>query len=356
MGGQGLGQMPVEVALDALAERVADPVVRLSHDGRVLFANAAFARDFGPAPSNITELAADGANGETLVATILAGTEAELPLTDVSGHLRMVTIDAMLSGKDGHMVVLRPQHPEAKRAGDVFLATASHELRTPLNAILGFAQMLEDGIAGPITDRQRDYARSIRAGGDILMGIVEELLQAAQDDGAGERLSEAAFDFGALVRAQRDLMRAQAQARQIGFDSDIPDVAIPVRGDARKLAKAVLDLLANAVRSSPPGGTIHIALGDGPQGSLVLRVGDQGRGISAADTRSPGAPQVAGDNAYLRRTPGTGVTLAIVRHYVELHGGRVELGTAPGGGAAVTVKLPADRRLGAAELRRFAKA
>ncbi|MCZ8309226.1 MAG: HAMP domain-containing sensor histidine kinase [Magnetospirillum sp.] len=348
--------MRVEVALDALAERVADPVVRLARDGRILFANAAFARDFGPAPTNVMELAANGANSEALVATILAGTEAELPLTDASGRLCMVTIDAMLSGDDGHMVVLRPQHPEALRAGDVFLATASHELRTPLNAILGFAQMLEEGLAGPMTDRQREYAASIRAGGTLLMGIVEDLLEAAQDDGVGERMADSAFDLAALARAQRDLMRAEAQARRIEIASALPDAPVPMRGDARKLAKAVLDLLANAIRFSPIGGTVTIGIGESTRGGIALWVGDQGPGIPPTDKRGLGAPQINSDNAYMQRTPGAGMSLAIVRHYVELHGGQLELGAGPGGGAAVTIRLPADRRLSAAEMRRFEKA
>jgi|GEM_PF-3800594 len=348
--------MPVEVALDALAERVAEPVVRLARDGRILFANAAFARDFGPAPAYLTELAANGANSEALVATILAGTEAELPLTDVSGRLCMVTIDAMLSGKDGHMVVLRPQRPEMLRAGDVFLATASHELRTPLNAILGFAQMLEEGIAGPVTDRQREYAASIRAGGNLLMGIVEELLEAAKDDGVGQKLADSAFDLAALARAQRDLMRAEAQTRRIELASALPEAPVPMRGDARKLAKAILDLLANAIRFTPPGGTVAIGLGEGQLGGVALWIGDQGPGIPPTDKRSQSGPHINADNAYLQRTPGAGMSLAVVRHYVELHGGQLELGAAPGGGTAVTIRLPADRRLSAAELRRFEKA
>lgn len=348
--------MPVEAALDALAERVAEPVVRLARDGRVLFANAAFARDFGPAPAYLSELAANGANSEALVATILAGTEAELPLTDLSGRLCMVTIDAMLTGQDGHMVVLRPQRPEVLRASDVFLATASHELRTPLTAILGFAQMLEEGIAGPVTERQREYAASIRSGGDLLMGIVEELLEAAKDEGAEQKMAESAFDLAALARAQRDLMRAEAQTRQIELASNLPDAPVPMRGDARKLAKALVGLLANAIRFSSPGSTVTVGLGEAPMGGIALWIGDQGAGVPPIGERRQSSPLISVENAYLQRTPGTGMSLAIVRRYVEMHGGKIELGVAVGGGTAVTIRLPADRRLSAAELRRFEKA
>jgi signal transduction histidine kinase len=348
--------MQIEPALDALAERVADPVVRLARDGRILFANAAFARDFGLAPTHVRELAVDSANSQALLATIHAGTEMELPLTDAAGNPCMVTVDAMLAGEDGHMVVLRPQRPEAVRADGMFLATAGHELRTPLNAILGFAQLLEDGFAGPTTDRQREYAASIKTGGMLLMGIVDDMLEAAKDDGTGDRLADGAFDLAALARAQRDLMRAQAQARGIEIASALPETPVPMRGDERKIAKALLDLLANAIRFSPVGGTIAIGLGETAAGGIALWIGDQGSGLLPADKRDQDARQINSDNAYLRRAPGAGMSVAIVRHYVELHGGQLELGAGPGGGTAVTIRLPADRRLSEAELRGFERA
>ncbi|MBL8834288.1 MAG: HAMP domain-containing histidine kinase, partial [Rhodospirillales bacterium] len=229
-----MNAISVEMALDALAERVGDPVVRIVPGNRVVFANAAFARDFGPAPADICELAGDERCRLELSATISTGGEAEIPLLDANGRLRLVSVDAMRCA-GGHIVVMRPFLPESKRAGDVFIATASHELRTPLNAILGFTQLLERGIGGTVTPKQREYLSSIQTGADLLVGIVEELLEVARDDGAADRLHEATVDLAALARAQRDLMRADAEMRDVTLASDIPAEALMVRADARKL-------------------------------------------------------------------------------------------------------------------------
>jgi len=346
-----MNAISVETALDALAERVSDPVVRIGAGNRVVFANAAFARDFGPAPADLVELAGDDRCRAELAATIASGGETELPLIDASGRLRLVGIDAMRCG-GGHIVVMRPYMPESKRAGDVFIATASHELRTPLNAILGFTQLLERGIGGTVTPKQHEYLASIQTGAELLVGIVEELLEVARDDGAADRLHEAPVDLAALARAQRDLMRADAEMRKVSLASDIPAEPLMVRADARKLAKAMLDLLSNAIKFTPSGSTVTIGLGRNPVGAIVIWVADQGPGIPPTDERRLGDPSVNLDNAYLRRTPGSGMGLAIVRRYVEQHGGHLDIGTAPGGGASVTIRLPAERLVGAAEARR----
>ncbi len=347
-----MSAISVDIALDALAERVSDPVVRTGAGGRVVFANAAFVRDFGPAPADLLELAGDERIRSEFAETIASGSGSELPLIDATGRLRLVAVDAMRCGS-GQIIVLRLQLPESKRAGDVFIATASHELRTPLNAILGFAQMLERGIGGPMNEKQREYLSSIRVGADLLIGIVEELLEIAHDDSAADRLHEATVDLAALARAQRDLMRADAESRNVSLAADLPDRPMLVRADARKLAKAMLDLLSNAIRFSPSGSTVTIGVGRNPAGAIVVWVADQGPGIAPSDGRRLGDPAVNLDNAYLRRTPGTGIGLAIVRRYVEQHGGHLDIGTAPGGGASVTIRLPASRLAGAAEARRI---
>jgi signal transduction histidine kinase len=211
-------------------------------------------------------------------------------------------------------------------------------------------------MAGPMTDRQREYAASIRVGGTLLMGIVEDLLDAARDDGVGERLADGAFDLAALARAQRDLMRAEAQARRIEIASDLPDSPIPMRGDARKLAKAVLDLLANAIRVSPVGSTVTMGIEECATGGIALWVADQRPGIPHDDERGLGIARSNSGNALFRRMHSAGTSLGIARHYVEQHGGQLELGAKSGGATAAKIRLPADRRLSAAEPRHLEKA
>ncbi|MCM0019838.1 MAG: HAMP domain-containing histidine kinase [Tagaea sp.] len=338
-----------EAALDALAERLDQPVARLDAHHRVVFANAAFVRVFGTAPAAIAQLAADDATKASLVAALSAANEAELPLIDARGQLILTGVDSMPCG-EGHVAVLRPKRADA--AAEFFLTAASHELRTPLNAVLGFAQMIARGVGGAPSERHADYARSIETGAKLLIGIVDELLAVARDDAAADRLDEGAIDLAALARGQLDLIRPQAEAANVTLAFDSREDGLAISGDARKLAQATLCLLANAVRFSPPGGVVTLGLGRTVDGEIALWVSDQGPGIPPTDARALAEPLFRRDNAYTRRTPGTGLSLAIVRRYVEMHDGRLDIGAGAGGGACVTLRLPAARLLGAATAKR----
>jgi signal transduction histidine kinase len=339
----------LEAALDALAERLDQPVARLDAHRRVVFANAAFVRVFGAAPDAIAQLAADDATKVSLIAALSAANEAELPLLDSRGQLILAGVDSMRCG-EGHVVVLRPKRADA--AAEFFLTAASHELRTPLNAVLGFAQMIARGIGGTPNEKHADYARSIETGAKLLIGIVDELLEVGRDDAAAERLNEGAVDLAALARGQLDLIRPQAQDAQIALTLQAPSEPLAISGDARKLSQAALCLLANAIKFSPKGGTVTMGLGRTADGEVALWVADQGPGIPPTDARALAEPSIRRDNAYTRRTPGTGLSLAIVRRYTEMHGGRLDIGTGAGGGACVTLRLPAARLLGAAIAKR----
>lgn len=339
----------LEAALDALAERLDQPVVRLDAHRRVTFANAAFVRVFGAAPAAIAQLASDDATKVSLISALSAANEAELPLLDSRGQLILACVDSVPCDQ-GHVVVLRPKRADA--AAEFFLTAASHELRTPLNAVLGFAQMIARGIGGPASEKHAGYARSIETGAELLIGIVDEMLEVARDDAAAERLNEGAVDLAALARGQLDLIRPQAQEARIALAFEAPEMAIAVSGDARKLSQAALCLLANAIKFSPPGGTVTMGLGRTESGEVALWVSDQGPGIPPTDARALAESLHRRDDAAMRRAPGTGLSLAIVRRYAEMHGGQLDIGTGAGGGACVTLRLPASRLLGAAPAKR----
>jgi signal transduction histidine kinase len=340
---------PLEAALDALAERLDQPVVRLDGHRRVTFANAAFVRVFGAAPAAIAQLASDDATKVSLMAALSAANEAELPLLDSRGQLILACVDSLPCGQ-GHVVVLRPKR--ADTAAEFFLTAASHELRTPLNAVLGFAQMIARGIGGPASEKHADYARSIETGAELLIGIVDEMLDVARDDAAAERLNEGAIDLTALTRGQLDLIRPQAEAAGVRLAFEAPQGPLSVSGDARKLSQAALCLLANAIKFSPRNGKVTLGLGRAESGETALWVADQGPGIPPTDARALAESPIRRDDAAMRRAPGTGLSLAIVRRYAEMHDGRLDIGTGADGGARVTLRLPASRRLEAAPAKR----
>jgi signal transduction histidine kinase len=284
----------LEAALDALAERLDQPVVRLDAHHRVAFANAAFVRVFGAAPGAIAQLASDDAAKASLIAALSAANEAELPLLDARGDLILTGVDSMPCG-DGHVAVLRPKR--ADKAAEFFLTAASHELRTPINAVLGFAQMIARGIDGAPSEKHADYARSIETGAKLLIGIVDELLEVRRDDAAAERLDEAAVDLAALARGQLDLIRPQAADAGVTLAFEARKPRLAVSGDARKLSQAALCLLANAIKFSPKGGTVTMGLGRTDNGEVALWVADQGPGIPPTDARALAEPVVRQDNA-----------------------------------------------------------
>jgi signal transduction histidine kinase len=180
----------LQAALDALAERLDQPVVRLDAHHRVTFANAAFVRVFGAAPGAIAQLASDDATKASLIAALSAANEAELPLLDARGGLILTGVDSMPCG-EGRVVVLRPRRAVPEAAGDA-LAQASHALRGPLATILGFAQMIAGGVGSSADPKLRGHAEAIEQAAQAMSGVIDDLARAASDDDAAERLLDAA--------------------------------------------------------------------------------------------------------------------------------------------------------------------
>jgi PAS domain S-box-containing protein len=233
---------------------------------------------------------------------------------------------------------LRARAEEASRLKDEFLATVSHELRTPLTAFLGYAQMLQT--------RKRDEAyvnrtvekmiRSARAQAQL----IEDLLDMARIVSGRLRIDPAPVDLGAVLLAALDTVRPALEAKQLRLQSDLgPDPAIVV-GDANRLQQVAWNLLANAVKFTPPGGLISVHL-EADRREARLAVGDTGQGISPEFLPYVFDRFRQADGASNRTTSGLGIGLALVRHLVELHGGSVEAHSAGlGQGATFSVRLP----------------
>jgi signal transduction histidine kinase len=181
---------PLEATLDALAERLDEPVARLDAHHRVAFANAAFVRVFGPAPGAFAQLAPDDAIKASLIEALSAANEAMLPLLDSRGRLVLASIDSLPCG-EGRVVVLHPRRAVPEAAGDA-LAQASHALRGPLSTILGFAQMIAGGVGSAADPKLRGHAEAIEQAARTMSGVVDDLARAASDDDAAERLLDAA--------------------------------------------------------------------------------------------------------------------------------------------------------------------
>jgi cell cycle sensor histidine kinase DivJ len=218
-----------------------------------------------------------------------------------------------------------------------FLANMSHELRTPLNAIMGFADIMKSRMFGPLPDKYAEYGALIHESGAHLLDLINDVLDMSKIEAARYELTREIFDGREAVSAALRLMRVQADGAGIQLRGVLPPHPLPIDADRRALKQIVLNLVSNALKFTPKGGSVTVTA-HGYDGVFELVVADTGVGISKNDLERLGRPFEQGDAG--RRTQGTGLGLSLVRSFAELHGGEMSLESALGEGATVTVRLP----------------
>ncbi len=246
----------------------------------------------------------------------------------------------------------KEQAETASRAKSEFLANMSHELRTPLNAILGFAEIIRDRLLGPVADRYAEYAQDIHSSGTHLLGIINDILDLSKVEAGRIDLVEEIVDVQGIVRSVVLLLRERVATAELALKVELPDPVLLIRADERKLKQVLMNLLSNAVKFTPPGGEIRVGVRVESERGLVIEVRDNGIGIAAEDIARALSPFGQVDSRLSRRYEGTGLGLPLARALTELHGGVLELDSAPGRGTAVRIVLPPDR-LVEREMRRW---
>jgi len=232
----------------------------------------------------------------------------------------------------------------ANRAKASFLATMGHELRTPLNGIIGFAELIEKEVMGPLgTLAYREYAANIHNSGAKLLEIMNDVLAIAQSEAQNSKLSVTdASDLAAAVECALASLSSEIERKLIHIDTRLPDDLPALDGDAGKLHRAVTHILSNAVKFTPEEGRIDIGA-DIDGGELILSVRDTGIGMRKEDIPRALTPFRQLDETLARSYDGVGIGLPLARHFVELHDGRLEIESAPGEGTCVTLRFPAER-------------
>jgi signal transduction histidine kinase len=238
----------------------------------------------------------------------------------------------------------------ANRHKSEFLANMSHELRTPLNAIIGFSEVLTEQMFGELNDKQMEYLLDIHSSGQHLLSLINDVLDLSKIEAGKMELDLSCFDLGLLLEHSTTLVRERAQRHGLALTLEVGEGLGEWVADARKLKQAVVNLLSNAVKFTPPGGRVTLrarhrngfSASTGHQGDWAeVSVSDTGIGIKPEDQALVFEEfrQASGD--VLRKSEGTGLGLALVKRFVELHGGQVALKSAPGAGSTFTITLPA---------------
>jgi cell cycle sensor histidine kinase DivJ len=214
----------------------------------------------------------------------------------------------------------------------------SHELRTPLNAIIGFSEMMNREMFGPIGPRYQEYSRLIHESGTHLLDLINSVLDMSKIEAGKFQLNEELFDLEETAQAAVRFLKFPAERAGVALKLSIAPHARLMFADRRAIKQILVNLLSNGVKYTPPGGEVRVTarIADG----LEIIVRDSGTGISKADLERLGRPFEQVENADTRAKEGTGLGLALVKSLALLHGGEAILESALGEGTTVTVRLP----------------
>jgi signal transduction histidine kinase len=237
----------------------------------------------------------------------------------------------------------------ANRAKSEFLAVMSHELRTPLNAIIGFSQIIKDQFFGSndpaIWQRYQAYARDICDSGTYLLTLINEILDISKLEAGKVELSDVTLDICDAARSCLALVEERASRAQVSLRHDFGAGGQALVADPQAVKQVMLNLLTNAIKFTPPGGTVTVRI-DVVEG-LRFSVADTGIGIAPAELPRLFTPFQQANASIRQKFGGTGLGLSITKKLVDMHDGRIDITSVPGGGTTVTVIFPAGRLLAA---------
>ncbi len=228
----------------------------------------------------------------------------------------------------------------ANRHKSAFLANVSHELRTPLNAIIGFAQLLADRVILSEGEQGLAYQDILESGKHLLL-MVNDILDVARIEAGHQALDRAAFPLAPEVAAVERMLAPLIAAKEQRFSLALPDDLPDVIADRDRLRQIVLNLLSNAHKFTPPGGSITLAASRTGPGTVAITVTDTGIGIAPEHQAIVFEAFQQVESGYARTQQGTGLGLALTKQLVELMGGTIALASALGVGSTFTVTLPA---------------
>jgi signal transduction histidine kinase len=233
----------------------------------------------------------------------------------------------------------------ANQAKSRFLATMSHELRTPLNAIIGFSDALALETGDVPAALVSEYSGQINAAGKQLLSLINIILDVAQIETGRFEPSTEVVDIVKAIHAAVHQAESAIQAGSVSIALNLPADLPWLRGDERRITRALSQLLSNAIKFTASGGSVAIEAGSTPLGDLFVSIVDTGIGIPDDELERVFEPFTQLDGSLSRRYPGAGLGLFTARAVVMAHGGQLQLTSRPGEGTAVRIVLPGARVL-----------
>lgn len=321
---------------------VADPVIAVGEDGRVLFVNPLAREAFGPIkgaptfqeyvlggskPDNDGNFGEEGAPGE-----ILAADGKYYSVSRASARLAEGDVTVYVLSDISKAKALDEEKNE-------FVAVVSHELRTPLSAIKGYVELVLDGDTGPINDIQREFLEIVQRNADRLSDLVNDFLDISKIESGRIQLQKEPLDLATIAQHVADTFHPQAENKQIELSLTHPDEMVLVVGDISRLTQALMNLVSNAIKYTPEGGSVSISVGR-RDGTASVSVRDTGVGISEKDQRRLFSKFFRANNAVTRQENGTGLGLTIAKAIAELHGGSLSISSRENDGSTFTINLP----------------
>ena len=360
--------------LGAMLENIRHGICLFDDQGRVLAANRMFHELLGvPAEvlepgalhrDFVAELLARGEFGEgeaaAATAAILLSRDHRVPYRNVrmrpDGRVIDVVSDPIAGGGfvmtytdittergvRAELEFARDAAEAANAAKGRFLATMSHELRTPLTAVIGFAEALR---AHPDAAARDEYLATIHDAGRHLLGLINDILDVAKAEHGGLSVQVEPVDVGELLEGVGRVMRSAATVGEVELTIDAPAGLPGARADALRLRQVLLNLVSNAIKFTPSGGSVRVEAVMEPDGAMLLRVTDTGIGMEEADIPRAFQPFNQLDSSLSRRFEGSGLGLHLSRTLAEAQGAELTLQSRPGEGTVATLRIPPERVL-----------
>lgn len=333
-----------QAEFDDITARMDEGLVLFSSSGDILFSNNVIHQLFpqDKAAGNYLTLCRDAAYVEA-VEQALRGGSAHTRM-EKNGRIWSLAASSVAEDGAGHAAVLLivdvTEREQAEQQRQEFTANVSHELKTPLTSIMGYAEIIEAGIAKP-TDVV-PFAGKIRTEAQRLLSLIEDIIRLSQLDAGGEEIPFEPIELQPLCCTVRS--RLQSKADRLGLKIECTGENATVSGQRRTLEQMVFNLADNALAYNRPNGSVTIETGTDSDGAPFVRVSDTGIGIAPADQKRVFERFYRVDKSHSKMTGGTGLGLSIVKHGAALHGAALTLDSTLNVGTRITLTFPKSRK------------